>query len=76
MHTEYVVNIIDGALANPDINVNTELVDIYKKWIAENPFDEGHGWATEPWLPKEFVPEKEIVKAAREKLDVAVNELH
>lgn len=72
VHTEYVVNIIDGALANPQINVNTELVDVYKAWIAENPFDEGHGWATEPWFQKEFVPAEGIVKAAREKSDVAV----
>ncbi len=72
VHTEYVVNIIDGALANPNINVNTELVDVYKKWIAENPFDEGHGWATEPWFQKEFVPDESIVKAARAKSDVAV----
>lgn len=72
VHTEYVVNIIDGALANSKINVNIELVNIHKKWIAENPFDEGHGWATEPWFQKEFVPDEEIVKAAREKSDVAV----
>ncbi len=72
VHTEYVVNIIDGVSKNPKINVNTELVDIYKKWIAENPFDEGHGWATEPWFQKEFVPDEGIVKAARAKSDVAV----
>lgn len=72
VHTEYVVNIIDGVLANPKINVNIELVDVYKKWIAENPFDEGHGWATELWFQKEFVPDESIVKAARAKSDVAV----
>lgn len=72
VHTEYTVNIIDGMLGNPKINVNTELVDIYKSWIAKNPFDEGNGWATEPWFQKEFVPDEGIVKAAREKSDVAV----
>lgn len=72
VHTEYVVNIIDGALNNPKINVNTELVEIYKKWILENPFDEGNGWATEPWFQKEYVPDESIVKAARAKSDVAV----
>ncbi len=72
VHTEYVVNIIDGALNNDKINVNTELVDIYKSWIAENPFDEGNGWATEPWFQKEYVPDESIVKSARAKSDVAV----
>lgn len=72
VHTEYVVNIIDGALNNSKINVNTELVDIYKSWIKENPFDEGNGWASEPWFQKEYVPDEDIVKSAREKSDVAV----
>lgn len=72
VHTEYVVNIIDGALANPKISVNTELVDIYRAWVKENPFDEGNGWATEPWFQKEYVPDESIVKIAREKSDVAI----
>lgn len=72
VHTDYVVNIIDGALNNPLINVNTELVEIYRRWIAENPFDNGHGWATEPWFQKEYIPSEDIVKTAREKSDLAV----
>lgn len=72
VHTEYVVNIIDGALNNSKINVNTELVDIYKSWIKENPFDEGNGWASEPWFQKEYVPDESVVKEAREKSDVAI----
>lgn len=47
-------------------------MDIYKSWIKENPFDEGNGWATEPWFQKEFVPDESIVKAARKKSDIAV----
>ncbi len=72
VHTAYTVNIIEGALANPKINVNTELLEIYKAWIEENPFDEGHGWATEPWFQKEYVPDESVVRAAREKSDTAV----
>ncbi len=72
VHTEYTVNIIDGALANSKININTELIDIYKEWIKKNPFDEGKGWATEPWFQKEMLPDENIVKSAREKSDVAV----
>lgn len=72
VHTEYTVNIIEGALSSPHINVNTELLDIYKAWIEKNPFDVGHGWATEPWFQKEYVPEDSVVKRAREISDVAV----
>lgn len=72
VHTEYTVNIIEGVLANKKIHVNTELIDIHKAWIKENPFDAGNGWATEPWFQKEFVPDDNIVRTAREKSDTAV----
>ena len=72
VHTLYTVNIIDGMLANDKINVNTDLVKIYRDWIKENPFDIGHGWATEPWCQLEMVPSEEIVEAARKKSDTAV----
>ena len=72
VHTEYTVNLIEGMQNNRHIHLNSELVDIHKAWIKEHPFDEGHGWATEPWFQKEFVPEESVVKAAREKSDVAV----
>lgn len=72
VHTEYVVNIIDGAINNPKINVNTELVDVYRSWLAENPFDVGSGWAKEPWFQKEYVPDEEVLKNARKKSDTAV----
>lgn len=70
--TEYTVNIIDGVLANKKINVNKELLEVYKDWIKENPFDIGHGWATEPWCQKEMVPAQSVVEAARKKSDTAV----
>lgn len=72
VRTEYVVNILDGILANRDININTELVDVYKNWIAENPFDTGNGWASEPWCQMEMVPDEKIVERARRVSDIAV----
>ena len=72
VHTAYTVNIIDGMLNNNKINVNTDLLDVYKDWIKENPFDIGHGWATEPWCQKEMVPSEDIVSEARKKSATAV----
>ena len=72
VNTEYEVNIIDGVLANEKIKVNKELLEVYKEWIKENPFDKGSGWATEPWCQKEMVPSQRVVEAAREKSDTAV----
>lgn len=72
VNTEYAVNILDGMLANDDINLNMSLIEVYKDWIKENPFDFGTGWAQEPWCQKEMVSDKELVKSARAVSDVAV----
>lgn len=72
VNTEYTVNIIDGIRANGKIKLNTELLDIYKNWIKNHPFDSGSGWATEPWCQLEMVPDETVVKTARTKSDVAV----
>ena len=72
VRVNYVVNIIDGMLANDNLTINTELVDIYRKWIEQNPFDAGAGWAQEPWCQKEMVPDEQLVKDARAKSDAAV----
>ena len=72
VRVDYVVNILDGIMANNSLTLNTELVDIYKKWIEKNPFDAGEGWAKEPWSQKEMVPDEETVAAARAKSDTAV----
>lgn len=72
VRVEYVVNILDGILGNDKLTLNTDLADVYKAWIAENPFDPGPGWAQEPWCQKEMIPDEETVKAARQKSEVAV----
>ncbi len=45
----YETNVLDGLKAYPHIKIDEELLDIYKKWIEKNPFDNGNGmWASEP----------------------------
>lgn len=72
VHTEYTVNIIDGLLANEKIKVNEELLETYRAWLAEHPFDEGGGWATEPWFQEEYIPDEEVMKKARNTSDTAI----
>lgn len=68
----YVTNIIDSLLKCEEISVNTELVDIYKDWLKDNPFDVGQGWASEPWCQKEMSVTDEIAKQAALKSDKAL----
>lgn len=72
VRTQYAVNILEGIKNNEKLTLNDDLIKVYKSWIKENPFDEGEGWAMEPWCQKEMVPSEEIVAAAREKSDIAV----
>jgi len=72
VRVDKVVNILEGIENNPKLTLNKELVEIYKKWIEKNPFDEGPGWAQEPWCQKEMVPDEQTVIKAREKSDIAV----
>ena len=41
--------ILESFRENGVFSIDEELATVYQNWILENPFDNGHGWATEPW---------------------------
>ncbi len=72
VNVDEVKSIIQCLMECEDVSVNTELLNIYKDWIKVNPYDNGTGWASEPWAQKEMSLTDEIVNTAAEKSDVAV----
>jgi len=78
VHAPFSVNLIDGLenlkkenFSIPEINEN--LVEFYKEWIKDNPFDTGNGgWACEPWCQKELELSEVTVALASRKSDKAV----
>lgn len=64
--------IIESLRENGVFQIDEELVGVYREWIKENPFDNGHGWATEPWSQKEMPLDDDTVKAAAQRNDAAV----
>ena len=48
------------------------ILEIYEKWIKENPFDEGNGWGSVPWSQKEMPLSKEIISEAEKRNDTAI----
>ena len=72
VNVPYVVNYYDGLKACKDISVYEPLSDIYRKWIELNPFDKGHGWATEPTSQVEMPITDEIVEDARQNAELAL----
>ncbi|MEZ9566984.1 glycoside hydrolase family 3 C-terminal domain-containing protein [Vibrio artabrorum] len=73
VNVPYSVNALHGLYENPNINLNYSLVEVYKRWIEENPFDDGGGgWATEPWFQVEMPLSDSIVMDAAAKSNKAV----
>lgn len=66
----YLVNVVEGIKAKRTIN--EDVLEIYKEYIEENPYDRGDGWAKEPWCQKDMELTEDIVKIAKSKSDVAV----
>jgi beta-glucosidase len=72
VNVSYSVNALEG-IRNEQIHLNDELVSVYKKFIEDNPFDNGGGgWAQEPWFQKEMVVTKKLVQDAYKKSDKAI----
>lgn len=66
-----VVNILDGLIDN-GIKVNEKLLDTYRKWDKENPFDLGEGWGGEPWSQKEMPLDEGLVKETAKSCETAI----
>lgn len=73
VNVPYAKNILDGIKENNAFPVNEELVETYKEWLKEHPFDNGGGgWAAEPWHQEEMEITDEIARRAAEKSEKAI----
>lgn len=72
VNVPYVVSIPEGLAASGQVSINQELAKIYQTWIASHPFDNGSGWAQEPWSQEEMPLTDELVKQAASQSDAAL----
>lgn len=66
-----ITGIPDGLLEN-GVSVNEELLDMYRKWDSENPFDLGDGWGKEPWSQTEMPLDEALVAHVSESSHTAI----
>ena len=66
-----VTGVIEG-LTELGAKLNTELLDAYRSWAEENPFELGEGWGGEPWSQKEMPVSDELAEKAAVCSDAAV----
>ncbi len=72
VNRSYQVNMIDGLKAADHVVVDPIVEEVYRKWVEENPYDDGNQiWAQEPWSQKEM-PFTDLAQQAAKRNDKAI----
>lgn len=71
VNTRYTVGILDALKECRQLHLDEQLMQIYEKWIKENPYDEGQGWGKVPWSQTEMKVTDEMLVCAQ-KNDVSL----
>lgn len=66
-----VIGITDGLL-DAGYKLDEQLLNAYREWDEQNPFDYGEGWGGEPWSQKEMPLTDELVGGAASRADAAI----
>lgn len=72
VNTPYVWGVREALHEETDIELNEMLEETYASWIKEHPYDNGHGWGSEPWFQEEMPLTEELVSRVREQSDTAL----
>lgn len=67
-----VWGILDALLASPEISVNQKLVECYRQYDSEHPYDTGVGFGNEPWSQEEMPVDAELVREVSKETDAAL----
>lgn len=66
-----VIGITDGLL-DAGYKLDEQLLNAYREWDEQTPFDYGEGWGGEPWSQKEMPLTDELVGGAASRADAAI----
>ncbi len=72
VNTDYVTGIYEALEASNRYEINQKLRGIYESWLADHPFDEGEGWASEPWVQEEMPLSESVVSEAAAESETAL----
>ncbi len=67
-----VTGIVDALQESGKVEVNERLLEIYREWEREHPFDEGVGWGNEPWSQEEMPVSDELASEIAQEADTAL----
>lgn len=66
VNTHYVTGILDALKEETSLELNEQVLEVYEKWISENPYDTGNGWGQIPWSQKEMPLEESVITLAED----------
>ncbi len=72
VNTAYVTGIREALEKDGRFELNAGLKKTYEDWLESHPFDQGAGWAREPWFQEEMPVSRELAEAAKQDSDMAV----
>lgn len=72
VNVSHVTSPLEALQATEGIQLNASLLKTYETWVEANPFDQGVGWAGEPWSQPEMEVTDELVAEAAEASDLAL----
>jgi beta-glucosidase len=72
VNPDYVVSIYEALENSGKLTVNKTVRAAYERFVEENPYERGAGWASEPWFQKEMPLDDDLVKSAAQESDTAV----
>ncbi len=72
VNTAPVASILEALEQEPGLSIDGRIKSIYEAWIAVHPFEQGSGWASEPWFQKEMPLDPALVHQAAGRCDYAV----
>lgn len=72
VQVEKIPCIIESLQKNDTFEIDETLAQCYKDWVIEHPFDNGHGWATEPWCQEEMPVDEKLAEMTASRNDAAL----
>lgn len=68
----YVPTFIEAFEKETILSLDEEVLNVYKNWVEEHPFDNGTGWAKEPFCQEEMPLDDDIVSSAAKRNQTAI----
>ena len=72
VNTAYVTGVKEAIEQSGAFELNQKLLQTYEEWLQTHPYDQGQGWAQEPWYQEEMPITAEFAAQLATESEVAV----